>query len=501
MIELSDGGFGLEWYQDEQAYEYMKYGNSFTLSRYLAAGLPVIVPAGISCQKLIEENHLGLAVDSLDEAVELVRRMDEAEYQEYVRHVGQFAPALRNGYYTRKCLTDSVLALFREDAGRAFVQTTDIYELDEMEFTAASLKESYDGNLALSWNLKGKPDGFLIYDLSGKLIEEIKNGYQHYLLLKAYGKNEGFVVKAYVNTQKGKMVVAKSAPVYLSEERYKEPFVTVVIPAYNAEADIVRTIDTVLAQSFSDMEIVAVDDGSTDHTLDILSWYAERYSNIRVIHQKNAGVQAARNAGIVHAKGEYTGFVDSDDTIRPDMIEGMYISAKTKDCDIVITSGYQIDRKGYTPVMQYPVKEDVAMMSEEFLQVYASGGYALPAVWNKLYRTSLVSRHMFPLIRFEDEAWTPYILSYAERVSYLDNCSYEYDRSSRRNSLVDQWSGKSKDEVFEDHKRAILFYLEHGNPEKMELLREVAKSELSLFGRTMAYEKYEILREQIEETK
>lgn len=121
LMELSKGGFGLEWYSNEQNYEYMRYGGSFTLSRYLAAGIPVIVPAGISSQKLIEENHLGWVVDSLEEAVTLVQEMKEAEYLETVRHVERFAPALRNGCYTKKCLIDAVMAFFREDAGKAFV--------------------------------------------------------------------------------------------------------------------------------------------------------------------------------------------------------------------------------------------------------------------------------------------------------------------------------------------------------------------------------------------
>ena len=77
---------------------------------------------------------------------------------------------------------------------------------------------------------------------------------------------EGFVIKAYVNTLKGKMIVAKSAPVYLHvESKDAAPLVSVVIPAYNAENYVVRCIDTVLAQSFADMEVVIVDDGSVDH--------------------------------------------------------------------------------------------------------------------------------------------------------------------------------------------------------------------------------------------
>lgn len=498
LMELSRGGFGLEWYHDEQAYQYMRYGSSYTLSRYLAAGIPVIVPAGISCQKLIEENHLGLVVDTLDEAVKAVEAMGESQYQEYVRHVGRFAPALRKGYYTKKCLIDAVQALFREDMGRGSSQAADVYELGEYEFLTVSLKKSYGGNLALSWNMSGKPDGFLIYDTSGRLVEETDNSYQHYSLIKGEG-TEGFVIKAYVNTLKGKMVVAKSAPVYLYvESKDAAPLVSVVIPAYNAENYVVRCIDTVLAQSFADMEVVIVDDGSTDRTPNILEWYADNFRNIRVVHQENEGVQAARNAGIMLARGEYTGFVDSDDMIRPDMVERLYECVKANGCDIAITSGYEINHRGYSPIMQHSIKENVAVTAEEFLGMYASGGYAMPAVWNKLYRTSLVKEHLFPLIRYEDEAWTPYVLSYAEKICYLNICAYEYDRINCGSSLVDAWARKSKEEVFQDHKRSILFYLEQGNPKRLELLKKLAKSELSSFIKALSYVGYEELRKQME---
>lgn len=500
MMKLSEGGFGLEWYHDEQAYEYMRYGNSFSLSRYLAAGIPIIVPTGISSQKLIKENHLGLVVNSIDEALKTVEAMDESEYRKYVQHVEQFAPGLRNGFYTKKCLIDSVQALFREDLGKIFMQASDIYELNEYKFTSISLKKSYGGNLALSWNMEGRPDGFLIYDSSEHLMEETENSLQHYFLIKGY-KEGKLAVKAYVNTWKGKMIVAKSAFVSLSVDSYKKPLVSMVVPAYNAETSIIRCIDTVLAQSFADLEIVIVDDGSTDLTPAILDWYAENYPNIRVIHQENAGVQEARNTGIKHAGGKYTGFVDSDDMIRPEMVQRLYVSAVKNRCDIAITSAYQIGNRGYVSTMQYPVEEDIAIMTEEFLKIYISGGYALPAVWNKLYRTSLLKKHLFPTIRFEDEAWTPYVLSYAEKICYLNDCSYEYDRSISNGSLVDKWSGKSKEAVFLDHKKSILFYLENGNSKRWGLLKELAKSELGLFARTMAYDGYEELLKQITDTK
>lgn len=499
LIELAEGGFGLEWYHDDQAYEYMRYGNSFSLSRYLAAGIPVIVPTGISCQKLIEENHLGLVVNSLDEAAEAVRTMSEAEYQDYVRHVGQFAPALRNGYYTKKCLIDSVQALFREDIGKAYVQATDVYDLGTITFEAVSLRESYGGNLALSWDLKGKVDGFLIYDSSGKLIEETENGYQHYFLLKGYTKDESFTVKAYVNTQKGRMVVAMADQISLTAETYEKPLISLIMPVYNAEDYIVRSVDTVLAQTFSDTEIILVDDGSTDQSAEIVDWYVEKYPNVVVTHRKNGGVPAARNTGIELARGEYIAFMDNDDMLRPGMLQKLYLSIIKNNCDIAATSIYQIIKGKYEVGMQSPLEEDTAVTADEFLRMYASNGYAMFSIWNKLYRASLVKEHIFPEIMFDDEAWTPYILSYADRICYLDKALYEYDRSIRNGTLVDKWFRKTADEIFQSHKRAILFYLEHGNLKRMELLKEFAKSELGLFLRTTAYEEYEKLREKIEE--
>lgn len=497
LMKLSEGGFGLDWYGDEQAGEYMRYGNSFFLSRYLAAGIPVIVPSGISCRKLIEENHLGLTADSLEEAVKRIDVMSEAEYQEYIRHVKQFAPGIRNGYYTKKCLIEAVLALFREDIQKTVIRTEDIYDLDECKFTGASLRRSYGGNLALSWNMTGKPDGFLICDLSGQLIEATENSYQHYSLIKGYKEEDGFIVNAYVNTQKGKMVVAKTPPVFLEAVPYEICRISLIMPVYNAEDYVARSIDTVLAQTFTGLELILVDDGSTDHTPDIVDWYKETFPNVIAIHQRNKGVPAARNTGIEAAGGEYIAFMDNDDMLRPDMFEKLYGSIQKNDCDIAVTSIYQIVKGKYEIGMQCLVEEDRAVTSEEFLRQYASNGYALFSIWNKLYRASLVKTHPFPLIPFDDEAWTPYILSYADKICYLNSALYEYDRSIRSSTLVDQWFKKTEQEIFSDHKRAILFYLEHGDPKRTEFLRTFAKSELGLFGRTTAYGEYEKLREEI----
>lgn len=115
LLEIAKGGFGLVWYGGDYWHQYMKYNNTFKLSTYLAAGIPVIIPKGISNQYLIEKNHLGLVVDSLDEAVREVKNIKELDYQEYVRHVREFSPLIRNGYFTKKLLIDAVQMIMRQD--------------------------------------------------------------------------------------------------------------------------------------------------------------------------------------------------------------------------------------------------------------------------------------------------------------------------------------------------------------------------------------------------
>lgn len=115
LLELAKGGFGLLWYGDDFWRQYMGYNNSMKLSTYLAAGIPVIVPQGISNQYLIEKNRLGIVVNSLEEAVDGVRNITEEEYREYAESVGRFAMLLRNGYFTKKLLVEAVHLLFRDD--------------------------------------------------------------------------------------------------------------------------------------------------------------------------------------------------------------------------------------------------------------------------------------------------------------------------------------------------------------------------------------------------
>lgn len=502
MSVLSKGGFGLVWYRDTTSRQEMEYSVSFELSRYLAAGIPVIVPVGILNQALIERNHLGMAVNSLDEAIAVIEAMTEADYQEYVKCVGRFSRILKKGYYTKKCLIEAVQAVCRRDTGELSIPAK-IYDSGECIFTYTVLNESYGENLALSWNYSGNADGFLIYDTSGKLVYETGNVHQHFFLIRGYEKGDKFIVKAFINTLKGKLIVAASEPIYVSAEEYDRVEVSMIIPVYNAENYIARGIDTVLAQSFHGLEIIIVNDGSTDHTADIIEWYAKKYANVKILHQENGGPAVARNTGIECAVGEYIGFMDSDDTIHPEMIERLVASIKKNNCDIAITSVYKIVNSEYREYVQYPVEEDVAIAAEDFLWMHFEKGLIFSVmVWNKLYRASLVKEHLFPeFFLGEDGAWTPCILSFADSICYLNDRLYEYDRSIRENTLEDQWSIQSQYERFMRYKNIVTFYLEHGNIERIKFLKELAKRNLLGWGSIYADDKYEKLWGEIRDKK
>ena len=111
LTELHEGGFGLVWSENEHVKNYMHYCNSYKVSTYLRAGIPLIVHSDISCKKLIEDNHWGIVVDSLEEAVQKVKAMSEDEYQEYVDSVAKVSELLGDSYFTKKLLIDTIYEL------------------------------------------------------------------------------------------------------------------------------------------------------------------------------------------------------------------------------------------------------------------------------------------------------------------------------------------------------------------------------------------------------
>lgn len=141
------------------------------------------------------------------------------------------------------------------------------------------------------------------------------------------------------------------------------------------------------------------------------------------------------------------------------------------------------------------------MPSETFLSNHYihSCAYGL-VVWNKMYRSSFVKMHFFPTFPDEEDvAWTPYILSYANQICYLNDYSYEWDRTIREKTLGIELGEKTKEERFKNYKKVFMFYLKNGNSKRLDLLKKITIAHLSLLKVWYKYSKYEELSKEIQE--
>jgi glycosyltransferase involved in cell wall biosynthesis len=162
-----------------------------------------------------------------------------------------------------------------------------------------------------------------------------------------------------------------------------KPLLSIIVPVYNAEKYLARCLDSILAQTFKDFECIIVDDGSVDQSPAICDEYAGRDGRIQVLHKKNEGVSAARNDGIQTAAAGYIAFVDSDDTIHPEMYERMYTAITAGQNDFVCC-GYYHKEKNYSLPNNYfngSQAEMVYTIKKAELFDY---------IWNKLYRAEII---------------------------------------------------------------------------------------------------------------
>lgn len=171
------------------------------------------------------------------------------------------------------------------------------------------------------------------------------------------------------------------------------PKISVIIPAFNHERYIADTIESILAQSFSDFEVVAIDDGSSDCTGEILDDYSLKDSRIRAFHQKNVGVAETSNRGIQFAKGEWVTFCGSDDTYPSKALEHLY--GKSRNVDVVIGEYSCCSDRGFSANVHYP------LYKKSFAELMFTSG----AMWGKLFRREFLITHQlcFPDLLMEED--------------------------------------------------------------------------------------------------
>lgn len=219
--------------------------------------------------------------------------------------------------------------------------------------------------------------------------------------------------------------------------------ISVIIPVYNVENYLKKCLDSITNQTLEDMEIICIDDGSTDSSPDILKEYSKKDKRIKIITKENEGQATARNLGIKEAKGEYIAFIDSDDFIEPEMLEKLYTKAKDNNLDIAMCkiATYDNQTKEIKDNVWYymlGVFRDFEMdiFSHKDTKEFTCNISVTP--YNKIYKTSLLKENsiLFPEgLIFEDEKFFFDTYLRAKRVSIVDEFLYYY-RVSRKDPLL-----------------------------------------------------------------
>ena len=262
-------------------------------------------------------------------------------------------------------------------------------------------------------------------------------------------------------------------------EQQNLPRITVIVPIYRVEPYLRRCLDSITGQTYQNLEIIAVDDGSPDNCGAIADEYAKQDARVRVIHQNNGGLSAARNAGLAIASGEYIGFVDSDDHIKPEMYETLYGLIREYGADIAECAAALDTDTGREDESGILLLEG----GDAMLEASVTDRIATP-VWCKLYRADYWKTLRFPVgLLYEDALTLPDILKNEPRFVRTEKKLYCYNREST-SILRSRKSMKhllSKEAVFDLYERYFMenpqlkdlhaFYMCSGIPSRNALIQ------------------------------
>jgi len=241
-----------------------------------------------------------------------------------------------------------------------------------------------------------------------------------------------------------------------------KPKVSIIVPVYNVENYLARCLDSLINQSFNDIEIICINDGSTDRSLDILKEYEIKDSRVKIIDKENSGVSNCRNKGINLVNGEYIVFVDSDDWINIDMLKTMYNKATENNSDIVMCS-YMREFINHSKEKVFDLPKEVVYEKEEIKNKLhrklfgpidselgnPEGLDALGTIWAKLYRTSIIKDNNIEFIDLkeigsnEDSLFNIFAFKYINKITFINKPFYHYWRGNP-NSLTSRYNPNLK---------------------------------------------------------
>lgn len=238
----------------------------------------------------------------------------------------------------------------------------------------------------------------------------------------------------------------------------KMPKLSIIVPVYKVEQYINKCIDSILNQTFTDFELILVDDGSTDNCGKICDKYAKKDERVRVIHKENSGLSDARNTGIEVATGEIIGFIDSDDWIEPCMYAEMLNYMEENNLDIVCADTNQV-KEGKVKFKPRYSKNKIWSRNEAICEIL--NGTLDNAAWNKIYKRNVIGDVRYPKGRIYEDVATTYKFIYnSQKVGYISKAYYNYLK--RKGSIVASgFNSKSRYDCFLGYRERLNFAKEH----------------------------------------
>lgn len=254
------------------------------------------------------------------------------------------------------------------------------------------------------------------------------------------------------------------------------PIISVIVPVYKVEPYLHQCVDSILAQTFTDFELILVDDGSPDNCGKICDTYAEQDPRVRVIHQENGGLSAARNAGIDAANGAYLTFIDSDDMISETYLKNLYCAIMDGDFDIAICDmqSFEAESEIKSPNVCTEMHSTLMTGREACLSIYHMDGKVPIMAWGKLYRANLFRDVRYPVgLIHEDDATTPKLLFRSDRISVISKKLYYY--RIRSDSITGRPFSAKRFDCVKAVQSCIDFFREAGDSELVKLAESAKK--------------------------
>lgn len=260
--------------------------------------------------------------------------------------------------------------------------------------------------------------------------------------------------------------------------------ISVIVPVYKVERYLRACVDSILAQTFSNFELILVDDGSPDECGSICEKYAEQDPRCRVIHQSNRGLSAARNAGIEAAHGDLITFVDSDDIVHPDYLRQLYNALTENGTDISVC-----DFVSFTDEPAFPGirgRERILSGREAVKEIVLHNRRSMITSWGKLYRKSLREGIRFPEGKIHEDEFTTYQLFYKAESVVMTSAGY-YGYRQNPDGIMVRYSPKRLD-ILDAVEESVAFFEKQGD-------RELADQSMKRCLLKIQYARYRVRKE------